>query len=78
MEPTIAESSIVLIDRSRYRRRVGSIYAIRINDDVVLRRLDKDENGWQLASDHPEWKSEPLPNSAEIIGEVKWTAKTFG
>ena len=78
MEPTITEGSIVLIDRSRYRRRVGSIYAVQTNDNIVVRRLAKDENGWQLASDHPEWKSEPLPNSAKIIGEVKWTAKTFG
>ncbi len=78
MEPTIAERSIVLIDRSQCRRRVGNIYAIRINDDVVVKRLGKDKNGWQLVSNHPKLKSEPFPDAAEIIGEVKWTAKTFG
>ena len=77
MEPTIAEHSIVLIDRSRCRRRIGNIYAIRINGDIVVKRLDKGKNGWQLVSDYPKLKSEPLPNSAKIIGEVKWTAKTF-
>ena len=77
MEPTIAEHSIVLIDRSRCRRRIGNIYAIRINDGIVVRRLDKIRDQWQLVSDHPKWKSEPIPNSAEIIGKVKWTAKTL-
>ena len=77
MEPTIAEHSIVLIDRLRCRRRIGSIYVIRINDGIAVRRLDKSKDRWQLVSDHPKWKSEPFPDSAEIIGEVKWTAKTF-
>ncbi len=77
MEPTISKRSIVLIDRSRCRRRIGNIYAIRINDDIVVRRLDKNKNGWQLVSDYPKLKSESFPDSAEIIGEVKWTAKTF-
>ena len=77
MEPTVAEHSIVLIDRLRCRRRIGSIYAIRINDGIAVRRLDKNKDRWQLVSDHPKWKSEPFLDSAEIIGEVKWTAKTF-
>ena len=77
MEPTIAEHSIVLIDRSRCRRRIGNIYAIRINNNIVVRRLDKNKDQWHLVSDHPKWKSEPFPDSAEIIGEIKWTAKTF-
>ena len=78
MEPTIARHSIVLIDRSQCRRRIKSIYAIRINDNIVIKRLVKNKNEWHIVSDHPKWKPEPFPDFAEIIGEVKWTAKTFG
>ena len=78
MEPTIASHSIVLVDLSRYRRRQGHIYAIRIGDNLIVRRLAKSEDKWQLIGDHPELKPEPLPNSAEIIGELRWMAKTLG
>ena len=77
MEPTIAEHSIVLIDRLRCHRRIGSIYAIKANDGIAVRRLGKNKDRWQFVSDHPKWQSEPFPDSAEVIGKVKWTAKTF-
>ena len=78
MEPTIASHSIVLVDLSRHRRRQGHIYAIRIGDNLIVRRLAKSQDKWQLIGDHPELKPEPLPNSAEIIGELRWMAKTLG
>ena len=37
---------------------------------------DKD-SGWQLVSDNPLWKPLPWPGNAEIIGEVKWMARTL-
>ncbi len=78
MEPTIASHSIVLVDLSRYRRRQERIYAIRIGDNLVVRRLSKNQDKWQLIADHPKSKPESFPSSAEIIGEVRWMAKTFG
>ena len=78
MEPTIATHSIVLVDLSRYRRRQERIYAIRIGDNLIVRRLSKNKDKWQLVADHPKSKPEPFPSSAEIIGEVRWMAKTFG
>ena len=77
MEPTIAKHAMVLIDRSRHRRLIGHIYAIRNADNLMIRRLDKNKDGWQLVGDHPKCKAVPLPASAEIIGEVKWMAKSF-
>jgi len=74
MEPTLPRGSVVLIDRS-CRRRIGRIYAIRTAGAVLVRRLGKDKNQWQLISDHPQWKTISLPATAEIIGEVKWMSK---
>ena len=78
MEPTIANHSMVLVDLSRYRRRQEHIYAIRIGNSLIVRRLTKSEDKWQIISDHPESKPAPFPSSAEVVGEVRWMAKTFG
>ena len=78
MEPTIAKHSMVLVDLSRYRRWQERIYAIRIGDNLIIRRLTKSKDKWQLISDNPRSKPQPFPSSAEIIGEVRWMAKTFG
>jgi len=76
MQPTLPYGSVVLIDRS-CRRRVGRIYAIRVAKAVLVRRLGKDKNKWQLISDHPQRETIPLDADAEIIGEVKWMSKTL-
>ena len=78
MEPTIANHSMVLVDLSRYRRLQERIYAIRIGSSLIVRRLTKIRDKWQIISDHPKSKPQPFPSFAEIIGEVRWMAKTFG
>ena len=32
---------------------------------------------WRLVSDHPAWAPVPWPSGAEIVGEVRWAARTF-
>ena len=77
MEPTIPNHAVVLVDRLRCRRLVGHIYAINIDDNLTLRRFVKNKNEWQLVGDHPKYKTIPLSDSVEVLGEVKWTAKTL-
>ena len=78
MEPTLLDQSAVLVDRNRQRRHAGRIYVIRTDDALLVKRLDKDKKGnWLLASDNPDWEDMPLPRDAKIIGEVKWSGKTF-
>ncbi len=77
MEPTIANHSMVLVDLSRYRRQQERIYAIRIGNSLIVRRLTKVKDKWQLISDNQKSKPVPFPSFAEIIGEVRWMAKTF-
>ena len=69
---------------------LGVINGVResfVGDDasppVLLRRLraGTDRAGaWQLVSDNPHkqaWPTRPWPADAEIVGEVKWAARTF-
>ncbi|MYA60691.1 MAG: S24 family peptidase [Chloroflexi bacterium] len=74
MAPTIAASSI-LVDRSRTRRRDGQIFVLRTVEGMVVRRAAKrNDDGWQLLSDHPAWEPVAFPDDAVILGRVVWTA----
>ena len=80
MEPTLPEGCAILVDRNRRRRLAGHIFVVRTSDGVVVvKRAAKAESGaWQLHSDHPSFKSMSWEHDTEIIGEVKWMARTFG
>ncbi len=78
MEPSLPEGSSILVDRARRRRRVGGVFVVRTADGVVVKRAGKDQAGaWQFLSDHPAWNPVPWPRDAEVIGEVKWMARTL-
>ena len=78
METMLPDGCAILVNRRPgIRRRVDHLYVV-INDlGLIVKRAGKDENGqWLLASDHPAW--EPVPwGDAQMIGEVKWMARTF-
>ena len=63
------------------RRRLGRIYVVRTGDGLVVKRAGRDVSGaWQIVSDNPNkhvWPTRPWPPDAEIVGEVKWAARTF-
>lgn len=78
MEPTLPEGCSILVDRSRRKRRSGSIFVVRTEDGLVVKRAGKDKDGnWHFVSDHPGWHSLPWPDETKIIGEVKWMARTL-
>ena len=78
METMLPDGCAILVNRRPgIRRRVDHLYVV-INDlGLIVKRAEKDENGqWLLVSDHPAW--EPVPwGDAQMIGEVKWMARTF-
>ena len=81
MEPTLVGGASILVNLARQRRRVGRIYVVRTDDGLVVKRASKDAaGGWQLVSDNLDqqtWPPRPWPPDAPMIGEVKWTGRTF-
>ena len=81
MEPTIPDGSAILVDTAATKRRDGSIVVVRIGDQQVVRRMAHDpEAGWLLSSDNPDraaWPTEPWPDTATIVGEVKWLGRAL-
>ena len=81
MKPTLVDGCSILIDLNRRRRIVGRIFVIRTDDGLIVKRAGKSRaRNWQLVSDNPdkqEWPTLRWPADADVIGEVKWAARTF-
>ena len=76
MEPTLPDGCSILVDRSRRRRRNDHIYVLRTGDGIVVKRLARSADGWQVVSDHPAWETIAWPDDAEVIGEVGWMLRS--
>ena len=78
MEPVLMDGASILVDRARTRRRAGHIYVIRTDDGLVAKRLGRNSSGdWQLESANPEYTPVSWDQFMEVIGEVRWTARTL-
>ena len=78
MEPLLPDGCSILVDHNRRHRRAGHFFVVRGGDGLVVKKAGKDESGgWLLLSEHPAWKPVSWPGDAEIIGEVKWMARTL-
>lgn len=78
METTLPDGCSALVNRGERQRRVGCIYALRTEGRLVVRRAAREDDGrWLLESDHPDREPEAWPDDAEVIGQVRWMARTF-
>ncbi|MBA2881802.1 phage repressor protein C with HTH and peptisase S24 domain [Desulfosalsimonas propionicica] len=80
MTPTISDGDTVMIDMGRTRIKSGSIYALGIEDTIIIKRLEYLVSGSiRIISDNRQEYSpyEANPKNIRIIGEVIWCAKQF-
>ncbi len=78
MEPTLPDGCSILVDRKRREPHQGRIYVMRTEEGLVVKRLGLDEEGnLQIESDNEDWEPVPWVNATEIIGEVRWVARTL-
>jgi len=80
MEPTINNGNSILVDTSTKALSDGSIYAIRLGDQLYAKRLQKRFDGSvELISDNKEYNSQIVPKEEleqlDIIGKVVWIGK---
>lgn len=80
MEPTISDNNTLMIDTSQRELSDGSIYVIRTDHHLIVKRVQQLWNkGILLLSDNKEYKEQLVePNEAddlEVIGRVVWIGK---
>ena len=81
MEPEIKDGDTVLIDESQKDILAGAVYAVGVDDTIMVKRLEKHPNKLVLHSDNKEYdpiylKGDEI-NSIRIIGKVIWVCREF-
>ncbi|AAS95997.1 transcriptional regulator, putative [Nitratidesulfovibrio vulgaris str. Hildenborough] len=78
MEPTIPDGSTVLVNLRDTSIRSGLIYAVRVNDELLVKRLIQEPGRLLCHSDNPTFGDTVIdgenPNF-EVFGRVRWLAK---
>ena len=81
MEPEIKDGDTVLIDESQKDILAGAVYAVGVDDTIMVKRLEKHPNKLVLRSDNKEYAPIYLQgdeiNSIRIIGKVIWVCREF-
>jgi phage repressor protein C with HTH and peptisase S24 domain len=81
MEPELKDGDTVLIDESQKDILAGAVYAVGVDDTIMVKRLEKHPNKLVLHSDNKEYapiylKGDEI-NSIRIIGKVIWICREF-
>jgi phage repressor protein C with HTH and peptisase S24 domain len=81
MEPELKDGDTVLVDQSQKEILAGAVYAVGIDDTVMVKRLEKHPNKLVLLSDNEAYSPIFLQgheiDTARIIGKVIWSCREF-
>jgi len=79
MEPEIKEGDTVLIDQSRTEILAYGVYAVGLEDTVLVKRLEKRPGKLLLLSDNPRYAPIELRgdelDTVRILGRVIWVGR---
>ena len=81
MEPEIKEGDLVLIDESRTDVLSGSIYAVGVEDTVMVKRVERLPGTLVLRSDNTDYAPIHLAgdelHNVRVIGKVLWASREY-
>lgn len=80
MEPTLKEGDLVLLDRREQKARNDAIYVLRLDDELIAKRLQRGFDGsLTIQSDNPAYERQVLSaeqvDRLKIVGRVIWTGR---
>jgi len=81
MEPELKDGDTVLVDQSQKAILAGAVFAVGIDDTVMVKRLEKHPNKLVLRSDNdayfPVFLQGDEIDTVRIIGKVIWICREF-
>ena len=80
MAPGLTDGDEVLVDTDRRRPNArGAVYVLRLDGDLMIKRVAAAPGGWRITSDNPESPSPGLVASDRIalIGKVVWLMRAI-
>ncbi|MGE4558126.1 MAG: S24 family peptidase [Desulfovibrionaceae bacterium] len=81
MEPELKEGDLALIDESKQNVLAGGVYAVGVEDTVMVKRVEKRPGALVLHSDNPDYS--PIVFSGQeleavrIVGKVIWIGREY-
>lgn len=79
MDPELKDGDTVLIDTSQKEILAGSIYAVGIDDTIMVKRIEKHPGKLVLMSDNKDYEtiylSQSEIDSVRIIGKIVWISR---
>jgi phage repressor protein C with HTH and peptisase S24 domain len=81
MEPELKDGDTVLIDESQKDIIAGAVYAVGVDDTILVKRVEKHPQKLVLLSDNrdyaPIYLGDEACRSVRIIGKVLWAGREF-
>ena len=81
MEPELKDGDTVLIDEAQKDIIAGAVYAVGVDDTIMVKRIEKHPNTLVLLSENPSYTPIYLEGddvqSVRIIGKVIWACREF-
>jgi phage repressor protein C with HTH and peptisase S24 domain len=81
MEPELKDGDTVLIDTSQKDILAGAIYAVGVDDTIMVKRIEKHPQKLVLLSDNKDYAPVYLAGgdsaSVRVIGKVLWAGREF-
>ncbi len=82
MEPEIRDGDTVLVDRATEELRFGQVYAVGLEDAVLVKRIMRTPDGLALVSDNPAYSPIRVRGDEleqfRVIGRVVWLCREMG
>jgi len=79
MMPTLEDGDEILVDRDR--RRIegrGGVFVIRLDGELMVKRLRTGVGGIEVISDNPDWDTRVVPAKAlDVVGRVAWLGRAI-
>ena len=73
MAPTIRDGDLAAIDRGRVEPINGQTFAVRTDEGLAVKRLQRIDDRWHLTSDNADYPPRPVTGADRILGQVAWT-----
>ncbi|WP_432735072.1 LexA family transcriptional regulator [Maridesulfovibrio sp. FT414] len=81
MEPELKEGDVVLLDQSRKNILAGGIYAVGVEDTVMVKRVEKRPGQMVLHSDNKDYSPIYLGGdeleTVRVLGQVVWVSREY-
>ena len=81
MEPELRDGDTVLVDQSQKDVLAGAVFAVGIEDTIMVKRIEKHPSKLVLLSDNtryaPIYLDENQGDAVRIIGKVVWACRNF-